>query len=130
MESMFEGKYGSLQLRRPTLDPRQTRVLAKMDKLKLKRLVHASYSQFLDFSKRVPERWAKASHFVYYLMEQEHGHRDAFLEYILDVFRAGKGDSSTAFGRLLKLPVDEVEGRVIAWVHRQTGGGGKKGGGR
>jgi len=126
MESMFQGKYGRLKLRRPTLDPRQTLVLSRVDKLELKSFLHASYSQFLDYSKRTKERWALSSHVVHYLMEKDHGHRGAFLDYICDVYREGKGDSSTTFARFLKVPLADLERRFQAWLLKQPGGGNRK----
>jgi len=126
MESMFQGKYGRLKLRRPTLDPRQTLVLSRMDKLKLKPFLHASYSQFLDFTKHTKERWALSAHLVHYLMENDHGHRAEFLEYICDVFREGKGDSSTTFARFLKIPLKELDRLLQAWLLQQPGGGNKR----
>ncbi|MHC4899728.1 MAG: hypothetical protein ACYTGW_21760, partial [Planctomycetota bacterium] len=121
MESMFEGKYGRLKLRRPTLDPRQTVVLSRMGKLELKHFLHASYSQYLDYTKRTKERWALSSHLVHYLMEKDHGHRADFLEYIHEVFHGGKGDSSTAFAKFLKVPMKDLESLFQGWLLRQTG---------
>jgi hypothetical protein len=94
-----------------------------MGKLKLKSFLHASYSQFLDFTKRTKERWALSSHLVHYLMEKDHGHRADFLEYICEVFREGKGDSSTAFRRFLKVPLKDLERLFGGWLLRQPGGG-------
>lgn len=123
MESMFQGKYGRLKMRRPTPDPRQTLVLSRMNELGLKSFLHASYSQFLDYSKRTKERWALSSHLVHYLMEKDHGHREGFLQYICDVFRDGKGDSSTAFASFWRKPLPELERLLRDWLVRQPGGG-------
>ncbi len=123
MESMFDGRYGRLKLRRPTVDRRQTVVLSRMRDLKLKSFLHASYSQFLDFTKRTKERWALSSHLVQYLMDEDHGHRAAFLDYIYEVFHEGKGDSSTAFKKFLKVPLKDLERLFQGWLLRQPGGG-------
>ena len=67
--------------------------------------------------------WAAAEMFVTWLLDDTAGHdlRDPFLKYVVAALRDRKGDSSSAFDRIVGTPIERLEEPWLDWLNKLAG---------
>ncbi|MAD33229.1 MAG: hypothetical protein CMJ88_05675 [Planctomycetes bacterium] len=92
---------------------------------KLTHLVHLPmYASFyLTQATSTETNWAAAEMFVTWLLDGAAGHdlRDPFLRYLAAALRDRKGDSSSAFDRIVGTPIERLEEPWLDWLNELAG---------
>ena len=92
---------------------------------KLTHLLHLPmYASFyLTQATNTETNWAAAEMFVTWLLDDAAGHdlRDPFLQYVAAALRDRKGDSSSAFDRIVGTPIERLEEPWLDWLNELAG---------
>ena len=92
---------------------------------RLTHLVHLPMygSFYLTDNTATATNWAAAEMFVAWLLAADNKQklRRPFLDYVIAALRDRKGDSSTAFDRIIGTPIERLEEPWLEWLHEIAG---------
>ena len=92
---------------------------------RLTHLVHLPMygSFYLTDNTATATNWAAAEMFVAWLLAADNKQklRRPFLDYVIAALRDRKGDSSTAFDRIIGTPIERLEEPWLEWLHKIAG---------
>ncbi|MEC8251644.1 MAG: hypothetical protein VX044_00410 [Planctomycetota bacterium] len=92
---------------------------------RLTHLVHLPMygSFYLTDNTATATNWAAAEMFVTWLLAADNKQklRRPFLDYVIAALRDRKGDSSTAFDRIIGTPIERLEEPWLEWLHEIAG---------
>lgn len=92
---------------------------------RLTHLIHLPMygSFYLTDDTTTATNWAAAEMFVTWMLAKDNKRqlRRPFLDYVIAALRERKGDSSTAFDRVIGTPIERLEEPWLEWLHDLTG---------
>jgi hypothetical protein len=122
VERCFEGPAGRVQPRAWQVPIEAGEVLLLQRSYGPENLIHRSSRQYyITVADNTAWEWAAAHLFVAYLLDADRRPdlRLAFLQYLVESLRGGKGDSSSSLDRLLGRKVETLEVPWREWVAKE-----------